>query len=866
MIDYAMWGMCGLLVLFLAFGAMWGAIGGWKRALIRLATVVPTLVIAMLIAPPIAGACVKSILGALGYGDLQAKLLPEDSTLGAVADGAKGMVDIVYGLATVVATFVVFFVLYYLLKALSYIVYKVLAAKFAPKKAKTQPVDPTKPLAAKADPLVDAPQPYDPNGTANKVRLGRWGGVGIGIVTALISFAFIMIPINGLIQMFDSAAGYAPTFAEINKKGTKDADKQNAFTLFSLGEDSDGNDITVRTVNTRIQKSPYGIITKYTGVQSIGQMGMTYFMTMKVDKKRVNLRNDIVKVGRLATDAVVVYKDVQGVGIDKRAEDWETKEYKHIQDSISRIFKISLVELVFGYVEGDEENDGLVDTLQNKGTLDDKFNAVTDDEGEFADAAYGAMKTYTKATKLNDDLNGFVEIARLLFQKPTADKQSLFGTIKEIVNTFGDGGDELALATAKFDTGVKFDKETDPKNLKNPRNRFQAVVDRFMNLHLVQAMFDLNLDGLYQSVLADKLHVGEVTIGKPNYKTAGQTTADVVADLISVLPDIADFAHGDDDTATRIKNMNTEKLAIVLDDLTNHEGVGGFTRAFLIKTLEGFKMSGEEESGDKDRMSKAVDEMLDILRDKLSYKPGTPHFEEKGKLEWTPLLKTLQSAADFSSDPKDNAKMDALIDCVIESELFVVPVANMICGMAGDSSINIILEDHETYPELAALFLTTMKGTIETFTQAFAGNDATLDANDPLHLLTMLGAGNSDGTLTKLAALNTAAHPDAIRINIGDLVNEDNRISADVAGAEVVAPIEYNMALAILLEEKYKTPDYPANCADDLKTLFGLGDLDTTSTNEAKMARIVIQHRYIWTGTQEEKDMQLVAELAPYIV
>jgi len=151
--------------------------------------------------------------------------------------------------------------MYFVMKILTWIVYAIIAHNFAPKYAKRDI----------ADKKAKAP----------KVKLKRYrlAGLGIGVVTGLVFFAFFMMPVMGLMDAYNAVAKHKTEFGGYSKS-TRTA---------IINEDGDAKDIikiqnTIVKSNDQIQASAFGKITKFTGMQLLAKGGTTHLM--RVNKKR----------------------------------------------------------------------------------------------------------------------------------------------------------------------------------------------------------------------------------------------------------------------------------------------------------------------------------------------------------------------------------------------------------------------------------------------------------------------------------------------------------------------------------------------------------------------------------------------------
>jgi len=726
-IGWLMIGILCIFLLFLALGAGFGVLRGGRRSTIRLITVVVALIMALLLTPAFSKAALgMTIPGLKGQsaGSFIEDAITKGSLGASIAERIPDIVSFAKACAVVVVNFIMFYTLFIAFNIISWIVYFFLARKFAPKSKKSET-----------------------DGTFVATKRHRLIGLGVGLATGLVFFTFFMIPVLGTMQTLDKAARYTPTFASFDAKNlekladeTKEKESDSNITeavvlVFNITTD----------INTQVQGSAMGKITKYTGIQGVGGWGMSYLSTVRMDKKTVgvkttgvksvNLRNDFIKFTHVAKDAaaILVELDREGEMIDK-VENLKSSDYKALQKMVDNIFDIKFVHLVFGYSEL------LVDVFEDDGTLDSSINGLGDyseKDDEFKPAVYEVIRTFTKATKLRDDLKNSIEIARLFFAKGDANA-GFFYDIKGIINE----KDAQKASAAAEAFAVKLEG-TDKKNANANK-----LTKAFFDLNLVRALFGgEDLSALYRVPVADALKMENpkdvvfvadaMTDAKWNQvsKDAGQ----LLVDLVRSASCITTMVNGEGKLEERIEAMDVVSLGGVLNTLTNSKGIGTFTRALIVKYIG--DLENNDDFSDSDGFN--TDAIFGKIKAKL---------ETDAPIDWVKELETIKSMAIFiigMGDLNDLTAEDLkkLLKSIGDSELLADIALDLINDMLFDIGIQFNVDD-----AYIGDFLGILGDTAETLVKLF-NEDSEMNPEDADDLLAMLGGG--DGVLSKLADLNS---------------------------------------------------------------------------------------------------------------
>ena len=546
-ISWAMLSLTLFFVLFILLGALFGAMRGGKRAGLRLATVIIALTLALLITP-----LISRMFTGLPVINRQVNNMVSSGALGEdIAENASEMVSFMTGLATVAVNFVVFFALYFLFKSISWIVYAILARKFAPIPKKDE-----------------RPENF---------RRHRLAGMGVGIITGFVFFAFLMIPAMGFVRGLDRVASYTPVFGTFTVAEREELDEDGfAGTLADIDE-------TLTDANRQIQNSFFGRVSRFTGMQLFGGWGTRYLSQVRTQGVSVNVHDDIVSFGRSSRDMVALMIELDRDGdLADRMENWTERDYNALRNMVRRVFNTGVVRFSF------EISDALVDIFERNNTLDDVFGDLFDnfnsyddsdaERAEFISAGYDAIRIFTNHTSMLDDFIRVVDIMEVLF------RGGLFSEFRALFDNFNN----VERLEAVVDT---FDEN----------ERTQDLTDIIFSMNIVRSfLINPALTSLYRVPLADLLNISrhDVTLyARPDtdWQEVSDDATQLVFDIVGSLTSISDVINGDDDIEYRLERFNVEYVAGVLNTLTNTRSIGTFTRAVINQQLNGVdlgEMSG----------------------------------------------------------------------------------------------------------------------------------------------------------------------------------------------------------------------------------------------------------------------------------
>ena len=747
--------MLGLLVLFIALGAMWGVIRGGKRTLIRLATVVVALSIALLLTPVIA----KAFMGVKipGVGDTAGGMI-EDALFksGAGADIAASepeLVNFVKACAVVVLSFAVFFILYFAFKWLSWIVYAILAMKFAPSNKKVRNVD---------DEGIESFEKV-------KIKKARWWGLGAGVLTGLVFFAFFMIPVTGTMQTFDAAAKYQPTFANFKSADMNDLNSDGS--VKKLYDD-------IHDINGQIQASAVGKITKYSGLQAFGGAGIGYLSRVKVKgHPAVNVKSDLIKMTHVAKDCMAVAIELQRDGsfIDKLGS-WSKKDYEELQRIVDSIFEISFVELAFSY------SDSIVEDVVKKRGMLDSVGSFVDDKDErdsFNESMYEGIKILNMPN-IRNDLNKAIELMRLLFAKETGSHQGVgfYYDVKDIIDNV-DNTEELDEACKNLHDKLKREGSKDiagydPNNVKHiKRTNAYQLADTVFGFKLIQKLLGgQGVSDLYQIPLAQYLKVekNDVTFGADDKTVWSEVSVDGARLYINM----AEAARGaiklvkGNDFIHAIEEMEDDfilSLAGILDILTNSEGIGRFVRTLIMTQVGDLKKN----IGENDMVN--VDDIIDKLTERIDPNNIDPETDKMYRIEWETELDIIKKMAILVVKFGDGIKADnllELLELIKDSDLMLEVVVGLVEDLIDglDADIGFTINDPQGAVEVLIVLAEVSEAIFDYINDENANEYESVDE--------LIEAMGGEAMFEKLAGLMSEGDEPPLVLDVTGLIGEDN--------------------------------------------------------------------------------------------
>jgi len=382
--SYAILGLLGMFMITVIGGMLFGMMRGWKRTVKRTTVLFGSFVIAILITPIVSWMLLKSPLGNMVYKQI-IKALESTGDGGTVDNALTTMRDVksfALGLPIIVLNIVVFWILLVLFRyVFSPIFSKVFLKKFAPKK----------------------------NADGEKMPKGNiWAGLGMGALQGAIIFAFFFIPVLGFMSTLNKIDSYEP------KIGNK---KVNVINSGVEGmEMLDDLNKGIRDINTSVksgstQASVIWGVTRYSGMQLLGDAGLGYFMRVKAGKTTVNVKSDIEVAFELTRDFVVIYDLV--INVDSEMMDLipvfsSGDDVEYMKKVVDKTFRLGVARLAL--------NSSWGEFVRAENMLEDvnEINDLVDDPDKYRDSMYDGMGNLN-AKFIREDLKSLIELARLVF-------------------------------------------------------------------------------------------------------------------------------------------------------------------------------------------------------------------------------------------------------------------------------------------------------------------------------------------------------------------------------------------------------------------------------------------------------------------
>lgn len=725
--------LLGLLGVFVVLGILFGLIRGRKKTTIRIITILIALPLALLLTPVFSKTLLKinvpfdgeTLSVSAHIKKFIMSALPDKVSI----DGISAVPQLVEGLAVVVINLVMFLILYFVFKWISWIFYAVISAKAAPKKQRIRTVG------------ADGVERID----VVAAKKGRLSGALLGVVQALIFFAFFMIPITGIISVLDKTANYHPQMAGFSSASVRSSYDGGLMDIYNGIDDFDST----------IQSSAFGVISKYSGMQALGGAGISYLSSFKVNGQKINLKNDATYGIRLFKDITAVYQEFS----DERSfmeviESWDEDEYAFVKSVIERVFSVTFVQLIF------ESSDAVVDIVNDTGVIDGKLDRFDEagHEGDFQASAVKALKDILTSEKIKHDLLNAVDLMQALFRikevnlpGDTVEDLSIYRSMKAVFNAFKDNGDVKAEAeklTALLESARKGNSVTQT----NPNIAFDLMKAIFGFNFVQEILADDTISQLYQKPI--EKYVPNVSEGKAvfNFDFGTAEKANLVylemAELLVNVSDCLGVVSGliGDDMMDSLSKMGPDDIgafAGLMASLTNSEIIGTFVRNLAIGFLDSSKVAGL--IGEFDAL-KDVD-LFGAIIQKLD-----PDNKDLDAAFWEKEIKVVIDLVKFAIEFKNGdsgeltKSLGDLLASVGGSELLRGAVCDLIESLVGDvlgkGALVIKPEAFEVLADIAGGLVAVMdSGTLPSgeFFDTLFGDEGGVDA-----LLKLAGKGQGE--------------------------------------------------------------------------------------------------------------------------
>ena len=383
-LNIVTWSLFGFLLFGLFFGVLWGAIRGVKRSLFRLSTVLVAALLAFFLAPVIANPLTN--INIINGMTIDMWILDQMGGTSTAVQDFPQLLAFVSALPIAILSLIIFMVLLFVFRFLTWIVYAIFASKIAPRRKKVKTGQRT---ANNTEKLVE-----------KDLKPSHLGGAAIGLFQGLLLFFFLMIPVNGLITMARDIERYHPEFTAVSQ-----ADFREVLLDEDVSPLADVID-NIYNFNDNFQRSPYGIVTRFTGMQLFSGPAFSYLTTVRLPSgmTNVNLRRDAILGLQVYKDFVAInqhFSDDAEIG-EVLGSEYFDDYWAGIEVMIDRIFDISLFRLAA------QSTSNLASFIEAADPIDEhdlplSLNVILEDLRN------------TTIDSLKSDLHLMVEIARTIF-------------------------------------------------------------------------------------------------------------------------------------------------------------------------------------------------------------------------------------------------------------------------------------------------------------------------------------------------------------------------------------------------------------------------------------------------------------------
>jgi len=560
-----MWVLFGIFFLGMIGGMLFGMMRGPKRTGKRIIVIVCFSIICIIITPWISGAFVRMALNMKINGD---ETLYQTITGGLATSGLNmpEVEGIALGLPVLVLNVFVFWLLMLLFRfVISPIIEMLLLKKIFPKR--------------------------DENG--EKIPFNKWAGLGMGALQGFVLFLFMLIPITGLMSSIDRIDSYRP------KIGTETV---NVFDSGSISFDSDSDGLNlgdlnkeIHNLNKSIQGTPIGIITKFTGTQLVGDLGLGRFMTVSAGKHSINVKRECETVFELMRDGVAVYNLFSEVdNVRQLVPIFSAKKNVDFMNLVVRkIFGLGTISMAL--------NSEFGEFLKESDVLGDVSMEFVDDQAAYNQSIYTGIKKVNR-NFVRDDILSVIEIARLVFAghdiKGQAYPASLYLDIDDLISVmdavvFPRTIDGVAYANkeAALDYMFKRLNNTLTKTeFAKGRNLAEEILHVFGNMNIFkQLLLDPANPNLHSMPLGKVLGMNPADAKIENFDAVMDGLANICVRIVNVGPTIYKLSNGGEvtDLASILDAAGPQTITDIgqiLEILTNR-GVKGADNFYYYQSV-----------------------------------------------------------------------------------------------------------------------------------------------------------------------------------------------------------------------------------------------------------------------------------------
>lgn len=543
----------GLLV----FGFLWGMFRSWKKSLIRFATLVIDIVIAIFCAPVIAKAILKkiahgttiSIFGfSVDFSEFVQDLVGSD-LVGDLAAAEEITNELATSLLNVAMNIVIFFLLFIVLWLISLIVYAIICAvmKHAGKKDKKE--------------------------KKHESIWLRFVGGFVGVISMCVIFFAFAVPVFGAMNICDNF---------IEEKGKK-ASAYAAST--SSGRPYYKDDKNIGMVETYVEKysevkaqydkSIVGAFCNFTGMSALGGKAFGYLTEVSSGNLNFNFSNEFVAIIKTYN----AYKDAFV------ANNFDISDNKSVDNLINVYDNITKSEIINRYLVD------IVPTMAEKWCNDESFLGISHPmNNEFKPAVNQILNVFRvkNANRINSNI-------RVLF------KLIKIANNNNFISTINGGSAEGENVIIEYFSGNK------------------TLVKDMINTLSETEEFRNNLPGTFNEILKifyDSMVGGENPIQDlTNEQVSAIKWNDEAENMQNVVNELMSF-YGliEDQNVDLTEELGT--IGRVIDFSRRSQMLSESLRSFIV----GYINSDKVDFGDPDRNSKIKTELISHIDKRWSYK------------------------------------------------------------------------------------------------------------------------------------------------------------------------------------------------------------------------------------------------------
>ena len=584
-VSVAMLVILGFFLLAITGGMLFGMMRGPRRTGKRLVILIAFFILALLITPLISSALVKSPLGKAFY-DLIMDAVGDDPTVTNAIDNMGDVASFALGLPLLIINLLVYWVLLFLFRFIvSPIVSKLLLRKIAPKR----------------------------DAEGNKIQHSKLAGLGMGALQGMIIFAFVFIPVTGLMSSLNKIDRYEPRIGGVK------TDVLNT-------EWSEFNDINkgIRDANKEVQGSPIGVITRFSGMQLLGDAGLGYFWNIRAGGTNVNMKREIEVGFELSRDAAAIYDLV--INIDDNMQlitvFSNDANVEYFNSIVNKIFGLGTVRLAL--------NSEFGEFMRAEDMLDKAdMSSVVDDQATFNNSIYNGIANLN-ANFVREDLLSLIELMRLIFAEhaiPGGTQPSSVSLFRDIDNLILvlDSSDIVTDTNGRFtnktaaveDACTRLSRTLQQVKITTPKKGNTPETTRTLVEQILHVFGDMNIfkkllideenPELHTMPLAKIFDIEDEDFIKEgiNLNKVMEGLAGIIVRVVNIMPEVYSLVDGDFSAdATFVGDLLQgdlldtlgEMLAILLNKDDDFEfkngktvkvmGTGPMLRGFIAKEFE----------------------------------------------------------------------------------------------------------------------------------------------------------------------------------------------------------------------------------------------------------------------------------------